>query len=166
MRRYYLLADGVTITPDPPKSKPKACAKAANKKAAVKVFNASFEKVDGVYGERKKQPTPSRRVRLAPESVGGEPRKLVHPVRMGETTGANAPEADDDDLTELRDDLAARLDMGRLISSTFHYQSVSFTVPPGTAVTLSTEGAIHLAYTASEQDTEGELPLDAIMDQQ
>ena len=79
MRVYYLLSDGKTVTTDQPKTKPKAVTKAANKKEAVKKFNSRFEKVDGVYGERKKQPTPSRRVRLVPESVGGEPRKLVHP---------------------------------------------------------------------------------------
>ena len=59
-RSYYLLKDGKTITSEPPTVRYKSVARVANKKEAVKVFNARFEKRDGVYLERKPDATPRR----------------------------------------------------------------------------------------------------------
>ena len=66
-RSYYLLKDGKTITSEPPTVRYKSVARVANKKEAVKVFNARFEKRDGVYLERKPDATP-RRVSIIPSS--------------------------------------------------------------------------------------------------
>jgi hypothetical protein len=64
-RSYYLLKDGKTITSEPPTVRYKSVARVANKKEAIKVFNARFEKKDGVYTERKPDTTP-RRVSVIP----------------------------------------------------------------------------------------------------
>ena len=68
MKSYYLHRDGKTITSEHPGVRVKSVARATNKKAAIQVFNTRFEKVDGVYTDRKPGATPRRRTILALEA--------------------------------------------------------------------------------------------------
>ena len=182
-RSYYLLKDGKTITSEPPTVRYKSVARVANKKEAVKVFNARFEKRDGVYLERKPDATP-RRVSIIPSSPkvaapkpgsktcfcieedcgcprAGEPESEQHiPMPPSALRARALGDEQDDRLTSSVADVDTLLGLGPL-TQTFHYREVEYQVPQGTRVTLTSKGVIILTpqITAPEPSRENRTDL-------
>ena len=153
-RSYYLLMDGKTITTEKPTVTYKSVARAASKGEAQKTFKARFETGPGrVYTERKPGATP-RRVTIArpfpdrrsPMEEGQGPKAQQHlqlpPSAEGART-AGLQEEEDLTLDIPREETARLLGLGPLVQ-TFHYRSVTYKVPQGSIVTLTSRGEIIL----------------------
>lgn len=159
-RSYYLLMDGKTITTEKPTVTYKSVARATSKEEAQKIFKARFETGPGrVYTNRKPGATPRRVTvtsapdRRAPMEEGPKAQQhLLLPPSVGRSRAAGIQE--EEDLTlDLTQETTRLLGLGPLVQ-TFHYRSVTYKVPQGSVVTLTSRGEIIL--------TPSELAPDAI----